>query len=197
MATIQQLTLGAQGLCDTHNQPLDSSTFDWQRPFRVRGLWTLTPEAINLANTALRDRAIQLLTNSSLARGITGMMQATQQDQRERGAVILPDGALGLVIRGTRHEVSFHRRPGVAVVGEVHTHPPSPTISPPSYPEDFRRMDIVLVAESRSGRIWQAFWNRYTMILGRLASGRFDALDASSAHFRTVFGMRWNADAAR
>jgi hypothetical protein len=190
MATLQQLTQGAQGLYDLRNQPLDARTFDWQTPFKLRGLWTMTPEAINAANRGLRDRAIQLLTTSSLPRGLTGMMQDTRQDQRERGAVILPHGNLGRVIRGQRHEVNFHSRPGVVVVGEVHTHPPSLTISPPSYPEDFRRMDVVLVAESANGRIWQAFWNRYAMILGSLANGWFDSLDPSSVHFQIVFGMR-------
>jgi len=190
--SFNELMRGVLGVYGADHRPLDTRTFDWLSPFGVKGIWTLRPETINGENRQIRDRVQRILRTTRLPHAISGMMRATMTDQRERGAVLLPNGRTGRVIRGHRNQVSFRPRDNVRVIGEVHTHPPSEILAIPSYPDDFRRNgSIVLVAESSSGRLWLAFWPRYILLLGRISGQQFQPVSTADRHFDTVFSVSY------
>lgn len=188
--TFNEMMHGVRGVFGPDNRLLDTATFDWLTPFKVKGIWMLTPMRINEVNRQIRDRVLGLLRSTRLPSAIAGMMRLTRQDYRERGAVLLPGGRIGRVVRGQRYEVSFRPRDNVHIIGEVHTHPPSEILAPPSYPDDFRRnRAVVLVAESSGGRLWVAFWPRHAMLLGRISGQELQLLDTADPHHDTVYSF--------
>jgi len=169
---------------------LDVATIDWTRPFRVKsGRWNMLPEPIDAHMRIVRDQFVGLLTNSMLPHHISGMLRRTNANGpkfREHKAYIKADGNCDGFIRGApnAHSVgALAIPPDVNAVAEIHTHPPSDMLTPPSLDGDFRNNFVQLVAEYANGRLWIAHWGNVAILLGQIVIG---IGDDTGAFFRPV-----------
>lgn len=170
---------------------MDVATVDWTRPFRVKsGRWNMIPTTMSADMRRVRDQFIGLLTNSMLPHHISEMLRRTSDSGpafSEHMAYITADGNCHGLIQGApnAHSVGPLNIPdGVNVVAEIHTHPPSVMLTPPSLDADFRNNNIQLVAECHNGRLWIAHWGSFTILLGQIVIGH--GHDDSGAFFRPV-----------
>jgi hypothetical protein len=156
--------------------PADPNSFSWQVPFRTRGgQWIMEPRPIDSNLRNVRDRFIDLLSSSRLPNHISGMLRRTRLHHAERKAYITADGNIGGIISGESHRVGNLNIPAdVSPIAEIHTHPPSPQLAPPSYQDDFRRNLPQLVAEYTNGRLWIAAWPNLALLIGQIVVGEND-----------------------
>lgn len=165
--------------------PMDANRFNWRVPFRTRGgIFIMEPRRIDSSMRIVRDQIVDLLNSSLLPNHISGMLRRTRTARAEHKAYILADGNIGGMIYGQRHHVGNMDIPdGVGPIAVVHTHPPSTVLAPPSFPADFRRDMLQLVAEYAQGRLWIAAWPNLALLLGQIVVG---VGNDRHAHFRPI-----------
>jgi hypothetical protein len=160
--------------------PMDPSSFNWLVPFRTRGgRWNMEPRPIDSALRITRDRILDLLNSSLLPNHISGMLRRTRRAHAEHKAYIMADGNIGGMVFGTSHSVRNLDIPdSVSPVAEIHTHPLSDQLAPPSFRDDFRRNMLQLVAEYSNGRLWIAAWPNLALLIGQIVVGVGNDRDA-------------------